>query len=73
MKIKVRVIPQSLKEEVVRTGDEYTVRVKARPREGQANEAVINLLATHFKVSKASVRITSGLTARHKIVEITTG
>jgi uncharacterized protein (TIGR00251 family) len=73
MKIKVRVIPHSLKEEVVRTGDEYTLRVKAVPREGQANEAVISLVAAHFKVSKASVRITSGLTARHKIIEIKTG
>jgi uncharacterized protein (TIGR00251 family) len=73
MKIKVKVVPHSSKEEIVRSGDVYTVRVKAMPREGAANEAVINLIATHFKVSKAAVRITSGLTGRNKTIEIMTG
>jgi hypothetical protein len=73
MKIKVKVIPHSSKEEIVRSGDAYTVRVKAIPREGEANEAVINLIAAHFKVSRASVRIISGLTGRNKIIEIKTG
>lgn len=73
MKIKIKVIPHSSKEEIVRSGDTYTVRVKAVPREGEANEAVINLVAAHFKVTKASVRITSGLTGRNKILEIKTG
>ena len=72
MKIKVKVIPHSSKEEVARSGDAYTVRVKATPREGEANEAVIKLIAVYFKVNKASVRITSGLTGRNKIIEIKT-
>ena len=73
MKIKVKVVPHSSKDEVVRSGDEYTVRDKAMPREGEANEAVIKLIAAHHKVNKASVRITSGLTGRNKIIEIKTG
>lgn len=72
MKIKVRVAPRSSRDEVVKTGDDYVVRVKAQPREGKANEAVIKLLAEHFGVTRSSVRITSGLSGRNKIVEIRT-
>jgi uncharacterized protein (TIGR00251 family) len=72
LKIKIRVAPHSSRDEVVKTGDDYLVRVKALPREGKANEAVIKLLAEYFEVTRSSVRITSGLSGRNKIVEIRT-
>jgi uncharacterized protein (TIGR00251 family) len=72
LKIKIRVTPRSSREEVVKTGDDYIVRVKAQPMEGKANEAVIKLLAEYFRVTRSSVRITSGLSGRNKIVEIRT-
>jgi len=72
MKIKVRVVPRSSRDEVVKTGDDYLVRVKAQPREGKANDAVIKLLAEYFSVTRSSVRITSGLSGRNKIIEIRT-
>ena len=70
MKIRVRVMPNSPREEVVRQGEGYVVRVKAPPREGKANEAVIKLLAAYLKVPKSAVMITSGLSGRNKIIEI---
>lgn len=70
MKIKVRVMPNSVREEVVKQGDEYIVRVKVPPQEGKANEAVIKLVAGYLKVPKATVRIASGMTGRNKILEI---
>ena len=73
MKIKVKVMTRSVDEEVVEQADGYTVRVMAAPQDGKANEAVIRLLARHFGVARSSVRIASGLTARHKIIEIVTG
>jgi uncharacterized protein len=73
MKINIKVTPHSSKEEVVKMGDDYTVRVKAMPHEGKANEAVVNLLARHFKVPRSSVRIVSGAAGRNKIVEIRMG
>jgi len=72
MKIKVRVAPRSSRDEVVKTGDDYLVRVKAQPREGKANDAVIKLLAEYFSVTRSSVRITSGFSGRNKIIEIRT-
>ena len=72
MKIKVRVAPRSSRDEVIKTGDDYLVRVKAQPREGKANDAVIKLLAEYFGVTRSAVRITSGLSGRNKIIEIRT-
>jgi uncharacterized protein (TIGR00251 family) len=46
------------------------VRVSAPPVEGEANEALERVLAKVLKVSKSSVRVVSGTTARLKQVEI---
>ncbi|MFA5078162.1 MAG: DUF167 domain-containing protein [Dehalococcoidia bacterium] len=72
MKIGIKVIPRSSREEIVKTDEGYLVRVKAQPKEGKANEAVIKLVAEHFRVTRSQVRITSGLSGRNKIVEIRT-
>jgi uncharacterized protein (TIGR00251 family) len=72
LKIGIKVIPRSSREEIVKTDEGYLVRVKAQPKEGKANEAVIKLVAEHFGVTRSQVRITSGLSGRNKIVEIRT-
>lgn len=46
------------------------VRVAAPAKEGRANEALVDLLATLLIVPKARVRILRGLTARNKIVAV---
>jgi len=48
----------------------YTVSVKERPVEGRANEAITKLLAKHFRVLRAQVRLISGATSKRKIFEI---
>ena len=70
MKIRVRVIPNSKIEEVATEGDWFLVRVKEPPKEGRANQAVIKLLAQHLKVSRDSVRISSGFRGRNKVIEV---
>ncbi|MBN2462126.1 MAG: DUF167 domain-containing protein [Dehalococcoidia bacterium] len=70
MKIKVKVIPNSKTEEVVREGSGFLVRVKESAREGKANRAVVKLLADHFKVSRGSVVILSGFKNRNKVIEV---
>jgi len=70
-KLMVTVIPGSREEEVLQLEDgSYRVRIKARPREGKANDALVEILSRHFGISKASVIIRSGHTSRRKIVEI---
>lgn len=73
MKLTIKVTPYASKDEVVKMGNEYNIRVKAAAQEGKANEAVIALLASHFKVPKSAVRIISGHTGRNKIVEVRMG
>lgn len=51
-------------------GGELRVLVKAPPREGRANEAVIETLAAHFKVPKSRIAIVGGFKSKRKIIEI---
>ena len=46
------------------------VEVKQPPKEGQANRAVVKLLAQHFGVPQSQVKILSGLRNKNKIIEV---
>ena len=70
MRVQIKTIPNAKKESVIEAGGIYVVRVKAVPEKGKANEAVIKLLAKHFKVAKNQIKIIRGLASRHKTVEI---
>ena len=48
----------------------YNVWVTAAPADGEANEAVIELIADHFNTAISNVRIISGIHGKHKFVEI---
>lgn len=41
-------------------------RVRAPPQDGEANRALVGLVAEHFDLPSAAVRIKSGRTARRK-------
>lgn len=71
MKLTVRVKPGASKEklEVMPDGG-VTLWVRAKPVDGQANEAVVRALADHYEVAKSRVRIRSGALSKTKIVEI---
>jgi uncharacterized protein len=71
MRIYIKVSPRSAKNEVVKVSEgEYKVKLTAPPVDGQANEALIKLLAKFFGVSKSSVNIVGGKTAKIKMVDI---
>ena len=48
----------------------FKIKTTAAPEKGQANAAVIELLAKEFKVAKSQVEIVQGLTQRNKLVRI---
>jgi uncharacterized protein YggU (UPF0235/DUF167 family) len=75
VQVTVRVKPGSRKgplvvQESTPQGDILTVFVQQRAVDGQANTAVIELLARHFGVPKSAVQIVRGHTARLKVVRI---
>ena len=40
--------------------DEYTVHLRAKPHDGEANKALIKLLSKHFNVAKSCIVIKKG-------------
>ena len=71
MQIEVKVIARASKCEVIPLG-EYRFKVKlTRPAlEGKANEQLIQVLADHFGISKASIHIVSGEKSSQKRLKI---
>lgn len=56
---------------VVATGaNELTVYLREKPIDGEANQALIKLLAEHFQVAKTCINIKVGARGRQKIIEI---
>lgn len=50
--------------------DEYKLWTTAIPEKGEANEAVIELLADFFSVPPSKIHIRSGNKSTHKLIEI---
>jgi uncharacterized protein (TIGR00251 family) len=67
------VTPRASKNEVTGFDASGTLRVKvtAPPVEGEANEAVVALLARRLEIPKSRVRVARGASGRQKVVEVT--
>lgn len=73
MIISVKVVPGARQAKVVGwQGSFLKVNVPAPPQKGQANAALIDLLACHFNLPKNHIKILSGHTSRIKRIEIET-
>ena len=48
----------------------FHIWVRARPIDGEANEALFVFLAKHYNVPKSSLQLIRGHTSRYKTVEI---
>lgn len=71
MRIYVKVSPRSSKNEVIKISEgEYKVKLTAPPVDGQANDMLIKVLAGYLGVSKSSLQIIGGKSAKIKIIEI---
>lgn len=71
MRIYVKVMPRSSKNSVEKISEgEYKVKLTAPPVDGEANKMLIEILADYFNVSRSSVKIIGGKSAKTKIVEI---
>lgn len=68
MKIKVKIHPNSSKEQIIKLKEkEYEVWIRESPVEGKANIALEKILKKHFK---KQCKIVFGLKSRKKVVEI---
>ncbi|MDR3195712.1 MAG: DUF167 domain-containing protein [Endomicrobium sp.] len=72
MNIKVRVIPNSKRNEVVsRVGSILRVKITAPAVEGKANEELCDFLADFFDVKRSMIFLRKGERGREKTIEIT--
>lgn len=70
-RIYIKVSPKSSRNEVTQVSEgEYKIKLTAAPVDGKANEALIEILAKHFKVAKSCVKIVGGKSTKTKIVDM---
>jgi len=71
MKIFVRVKTNTKKDYVERKDkNHFVVWVKAEPKEGKANKAVLHNLSKFFSIPKSYISFRSGLSSREKVFDI---
>ena len=64
--MKIRVKPNSKKQEIKEENNHLIVYLKSQPEKGKANQELIKLLKKHFK---RDVKIKSGFKSKDKIIE----
>jgi len=71
MFIKVKVFPNSKKKEIVKKSeDSFEIKVKEKPIKGEANRAVVELLADYLSLPAGRIRLIKGAKQRNKIFKI---
>jgi uncharacterized protein (TIGR00251 family) len=65
--IKVKVIPNAHRSEMIGwENDVLKCRLAAVPEKGQANDELLQFLASYLKIKKSSIKLLQGQTNRHK-------
>lgn len=71
VELDLKVVPGASRERIVgRLGDALKVQVAAPPERGQANAAVIALVARRLGLQRKDIRIVRGTTSPHKTLLI---
>lgn len=71
LSLNIKVKPGSFKDEVsVDAEGILTIKLREKPIDGAANEALIKFLSKEFKLSKSSIVIEKGQTSRFKKIGI---
>ncbi|MCX5815400.1 MAG: DUF167 domain-containing protein [Proteobacteria bacterium] len=66
----MKVIPNAKKREIIREGSELKVKLTSVPRDGKANEELVEYLSKIFKVKKSEIKILRGEKDRRKVISI---
>ncbi len=71
MKIQVKVKPNRKQQKIEEDPDAVLViRLKSPLVDGKANKELISVLAKKYQVAKSQIKILSGTTSKHKLVQI---
>tara|TARA_Y100000815_G_scaffold52535_1_gene42779 strand:- start:1068 stop:1349 length:282 start_codon:yes stop_codon:yes gene_type:complete len=69
-RLAVRATPGARSETITITGTGVGVKVRAKPQEGAANTAVIQLVARALDLAPSRVELLRGATSREKLLRI---
>ncbi|MES2698958.1 MAG: DUF167 family protein [Pseudomonadota bacterium] len=69
-RLALRVTPGARTEGVVIEGGQVLVKVRARPQDGAANDAVLALLAAALDTAPSRLNLLRGATSRDKLVQL---
>ena len=69
-RLAIRVTPGARTQAILIENDRVSVRVRARPQDGAANEAVRVLLAQALRVAPSQVELLRGATSREKLFRV---
>ena len=64
--VKVKIVPNSSKNDIVLENEFIKVKVTAQPIENKANKALIEFFSKKFKIPKTSIEILKGDTSKEK-------
>jgi uncharacterized protein (TIGR00251 family) len=71
VRVSVHIQPRAKRTEIAgRYGCDIKIRVAAPPVDQAANEALLEFVADKLGVRRRDVRLISGATSRHKVLEI---
>ncbi len=70
--IKVKIVPNSSKNDLILEDEFIKVKVTAQPIENKANKALIEFLSKKFKIPKTSIEIVKGETSKDKTLLLKT-
>lgn len=70
--LTVRIVPNSSKNEIVKTENGIKVKITAQPVDGKANKALIEFLSKKIKIPKSAIEIVRGETSKEKTLLLKT-
>ena len=66
--IKVKIVPNSSKNEIIMEEEFIKIKVTAQPIENKANKALIEFLSKQFKLPKSNIEIVRGGNSKEKTI-----
>lgn len=69
-RLAVRVTPGARSESLTIEDGRLQLKVRAKPQDGAANDAVLGLLGTALGVATSRLRLLRGATSREKLIQI---
>lgn len=66
----LRILPNSSKNEIIKSEDVIKVKITSPPVDGKANKSLIEYLSKNFKIPKTSFKIIKGETSKDKTLMV---